>query len=88
MEEVTQQFIEAGTLMIAGMIFVFAFLGLLVVFINSVLVRLAEKYPDPVPAASARPRQTKVKDGDISPNIVAAISAAVTQYRRQHNNSK
>ena len=88
MEQITQQFIEAGTLMIAGMIFVFAFLGLLVVFINSVLARLAEKYPDPVPAASARPARPAKQDGEISPNVVAAISAAVTQYRRQHNNSK
>ena len=49
MESVNQQFIEAGTLMIAGMVFVFAFLGILVVFINTVLVPLSKKFPDPQP---------------------------------------
>jgi oxaloacetate decarboxylase gamma subunit len=90
MEHVYLQFIDAGTLMLAGMVFVFAFLGLLVVFINNVLVRLAEKYPDPIPQTRSRPTIKKSADkaGEISPGVVAAISSAVTRYRHQHNNSK
>ena len=39
MEHLHQVFVEAGTLMLAGMVFVFAFLGLLVIFINTVLAK-------------------------------------------------
>jgi oxaloacetate decarboxylase gamma subunit len=82
-----QQFLEAGTLMLAGMVFVFAFLSLLIIFINTVLAKLAVKFPDPVALASARSnkKNNKAANGDISPAIVAAISGAVTRYRQQHS---
>ncbi len=86
MEQLSQLFIEAGTLMLAGMVFVFTFLGILVVIINTVLAPLAEKYPDPVVQQASRPTKrnnTSSSDG-VSPNLVAAISAAVTQYRQKH----
>jgi len=89
MDNLTPLFIEAGTLMLAGMIFVFAFLGLLVIFINGVLKNLAVKYPDPViqkkPVRSAN--TNKPVDG-ISPSIVAAISSAVSKYRQQQITNK
>jgi len=90
MAHLNQLFLEAGTLMLTGMIFVFSFLGLLVIFINVVLAKLAIKYPDAViQAKSVRANQRKSKDsGGIPPNVVAAITSAVTQYRKQHNNSK
>lgn len=89
MEHLHQQFIEAGTLMLAGMVFVFAFLGLLVIFINSVLVRLAEKYPDVVAQAKPIPAKKKTAAPDeISPGVVAAITSAVSRYRQQQNNLK
>ena len=86
MESLSQLFIEAGTLMLAGMVFVFAFLGILVVIINTVLAPLANKYPDPVSQPVTRQTASKAvnKDG-VSPSLVAAISAAVTQYRQKHN---
>jgi oxaloacetate decarboxylase gamma subunit len=92
MEHLNQLFVEAGTLMLAGMVFVFTFLGLLIVFINVVLTRLATKFPDAVPQASrAQAKSTRSNqinknnvDG-ISPKLVAAITSAVTQYRKQHN---
>jgi len=86
MELLTELFIEAGTLMFAGMVFVFAFLGLLVVIINTVLTPLAKKYPDPVAQVSSRPANKKVSPAQtgVTNEVVAAISAAVTQYRQQH----
>lgn len=82
-----QQFLEAGTLMLAGMVFVFAFLGLLIIFINTVLAKLAIKYPDPIALTSTRSnkKNNRAASGEISPSIVAAISGAVTRYRQQHS---
>ncbi len=87
MEHLNQLFVEAGTLMLAGMVFVFTFLGLMVIFINVVLTKLAVKFPDAIvqqkPVRSNQ--KTKQKVDGISPKVVAAISSAVTQYRKQHN---
>jgi len=82
-----QQFLEAGTLMLAGMIFVFAFLSLLIIFINTVLARLAVKFPDPIVPTTNRSnkKKNKLASGEISPAIVAAISGAVSNYRKQHS---
>ena len=90
MDNLMQLFTEAGTLMLAGMVFVFAFLGLLVVFINTVLVKLAKAYPDPIVERSPQRKlatKKEVEDG-VSPSLVAAISAAVSQYRQQHTKKK
>jgi len=87
-----QQFLEAGTLMLAGMVFVFAFLSLLILFINMVLERLSIWFPDPVVArpspSSKKTNNKKVTNGDISPAIVAAISGAVSKYRATHGNAQ
>jgi oxaloacetate decarboxylase gamma subunit len=84
-----QQFLEAGTLMLAGMVVVFAFLSLLILFINTVLAKLAIKYPDPIAPTTNRSTKKNNKavtaSGEISPAIVAAISGAVTRYRQQHS---
>ena len=90
MEHLHQVFVEAGTLMLTGMVFVFAFLGLLVIFINTVLAKLAITFPDAVVEVKGQ-RSTKKKNNSsagISPKVVAAISSAVTQYRRQYNTDK
>ncbi len=81
-----QQFLEAGTLMLAGMVFVFVFLTLLIIFINTVLAKLAIRFPDPIVVSPPRPnKKSKRKiDGEVSTTIVAAISAAVKRYRTQH----
>jgi oxaloacetate decarboxylase gamma subunit len=87
-----QQFLEAGTLMLTGMVVVFAFLGLLILFINSVLAKLAVKFPDTIAPITKRStkKNNKVATGEISPAIVAAISGSVKRYREQHSqqNSK
>lgn len=88
MDSLTNSFIEAGTLMLAGMVFVFAFLGILVIFINQVLLKLADKYPDPI-IQSKPPRSTNkssVAKNGVTPQVVAAISSAVSQYREKHSN--
>ena len=86
MGSLTDVFIEAGTLMLAGMVFVFAFLGLLVIFINQVLLRLAEKYPDPVIHSKSirKYNKTDTAQGAVTPQLVAAIGSAVTQYRNKN----
>ena len=69
--------------MLVGMSFVFAFLSLLILVIKTLISPLATRYPDNVP-------QTKpVKTGssisaDQSGSVVAAISAAVSRYRKDH----
>ncbi len=91
MDNMQHHFLEAGTLMLAGMVFVFAFLSVLIIFINTVLAKLAIKFPDPVAAPSRTNKKNKSiakQHGDISPAIVAAISGAVKQYRRQHGQEK
>ncbi len=82
-----QQFLEAGTLMLAGMVFVFAFLSLLIIFINTVLAKLAVKFPDPIASRRnhSNKKKNKATNGEISPAIVAAISGAVSRYRQQHS---
>ena len=84
------QFLEAGTLMLAGMVFVFAFLSVLIVFINTVLAKLAVKFPDPivVPHSRANKKSKSKKDGSVSPAVAAAISGAVKRYRAQHGKAK
>lgn len=84
-----QQFLEAGTLMLAGMVFVFVFLSLLIIFINTVLAKLSIKFPDPITLNTARSnkKNNKAANGEISPAIVAVISGAVSRYRKQHASS-
>lgn len=90
MDHLNQLFIEAGTLMIAGMVFVFLFLGLLIIFINTVLVSLAKKYPDVVAQSSNAKVITsnRAQPDSIPPNIISAISSAVNSYRQQNQISK
>ncbi len=87
MVNMQQQFLEAATLMLTGMIFVFAFLSLLILFINTVLAKLAIAFPDSVTPVHHRSKtQNKVvATGAVSPAIVAVISGAVTRYRQQHS---
>lgn len=92
MNSMEQQFLEAGTLMLTGMVVVFAFLSLLIFFITTVLARLAIKFPDAPIQKTTRSNKNnkKAASGELSPAIVAAISGAVNRYRQQHTqpNSK
>jgi len=92
MNSMEQQFLEAGTLMITGMVVVFAFLSLLILFITTVLAKLADTFPDPIAPTINRSnkKNNKAASGEISPAIVAAISGSVSRYRQKHSqqNSK
>jgi len=87
-----QQFLEAGTLMLTGMVVVFAFLSILILFITTVLAKLADTFPDPIAPTINRSnkKNNKAASGEISPAIVAAISGSVSRYRQKHSqqNSK
>jgi len=86
-KNMNQLFIEAGTLLFVGMVFVYAFLGLLIFIIKFVLAPLAQKFPDPIVQTKVKKTASKAKLSDgVSPAIVAAITGAITQYRQQHTN--
>ena len=87
MEHLHQLFLDAGILMLAGMVFVFAFLGILVIFIKTVLFKLAVKFPDPSSQLNT-PRSVNTKQSTtkgLSPSVVAVITAAITQYRQKNS---
>lgn len=83
METSDQLFYQAATLMLVGMGFVYAFLTLLILVIKLFISPLAKRFPDPVIAETQHP---PLKSGTDQPStaVVAAISAAVTQYRKKN----
>lgn len=87
MENIAETFIEAGTLMIVGMVFVFAFLSLLIIAIN-LLAKVATNFPDAtVPEKKPRPVATNTtRDGEVPATVVAAITSAISQYRKNRTN--
>jgi oxaloacetate decarboxylase (Na+ extruding) subunit gamma len=83
MADVNQLFVEAAILMLVGMLFVYTFLGILVVVIKTILAPLAVRFPDQASQAY-RPANLKVHQAEhstVSPQVVAAISGAIAQYR-------
>ena len=86
MENLQALFVEAGTLMLSGMVFVFAFLGLLIVFINVVLVKLAKKFPDAIveSRSSSKKNNKKQDEKAVSPPLSQQYLLLLTQYRQQH----
>jgi len=76
----TEQMTSGFELMFAGMGIVFLFLTLLVALIN-VMSALVQRYFPEMPASKTLPGITV----DIDKNVVAAITAAIHQYRKKHN---
>ena len=66
----------AANIMMLGMVCVFSFLGLLVIVIN-IIAKLCPEEVKVLPA--------KQVNGQVSPDIVAAISAAVHKYRKSRD---
>ncbi len=83
METSTELFYQAATLMLVGMGFVYAFLGLLIVVIKVLIAPLADKFPDPV-AITASSNSPQGAQSQQSKPVVAAITAAIHQYRKTH----
>ena len=75
-----QLFSQAAVLMMVGMGFVFAFLSLLIVVIKIMISPLATRFPDPVAPIKKKPSTSNAD----SASIIAAISAAVSQYRNKY----
>lgn len=73
---------EAGVLMFAGMVVVFLFLSLLIIAIN-LLAKFAEAYPDKV-TTSPRPISPSTNSNQVSPQVVAAVGAAIKQYKSRN----
>ncbi|OAN17479.1 oxaloacetate decarboxylase subunit gamma [Photobacterium jeanii] len=75
---------DAATIMVTGMVVVFVFLSILI-FLVQLLAKIAP--PDPESAAVTTTVATPAKvDTSLQggkPEVIAAISAAVTQYRQR-----
>ena len=70
-------------LMLVGMGIVYLFLAMLVVAVN-IMSALIERYlPTPLVAAGTSPNAAKTSLF-IEPGVVAAITAAIHQYRSKH----
>jgi oxaloacetate decarboxylase gamma subunit len=81
-QSVASLLLEAGSLMLIGMLFVFSFLGLLIIGIH-LIARFCEAFPGDVseaPLTTKRPNQA-IQPG-IDGNVIAAISAAIHTHRQ------
>lgn len=74
--------VEAGLLMLVGMVVVFLFLSMLIIAIK-LLAKFAEAYPDPAPITPKAPTISNQSTQD-SPQVIAAISAAIKQYKSRN----
>lgn len=81
-ESVASLLLEAGSLMLIGMLFVFSFLGLLIIGIH-LIARFCEAFPGEVSEVTAgeQPRHQAIQPG-IDGNVIAAISAAIHTHRQ------
>ncbi len=81
MTDIGSQLIDAATMMLTGMVVVFTFLTILV-FLVRLMSKLAPK-EEPQPSAATQPVTNTVSSPSsaVSPQVVAAISAAVHQHR-------
>ncbi|SJN55752.1 oxaloacetate decarboxylase subunit gamma [Vibrio ruber] len=71
---------EAATLMMTGMLVVFAFLTIMV-YLVTLMSKIVPQETPPLPPDASQSPQTLTHSTDVSPQVVAAISAAVHQYR-------
>lgn len=78
--EITDLLVRSGQLMLVGMLVVFGFLGILV-WCTKLMSSIVQKYQveeaTPTPAAAL-----PTSEAEISPQTVAAISAAIHQFRQ------
>jgi len=81
---VTSLLLEAGSLMLIGMLFVFSFLGLLIIGIH-LIARFCEAFPGESAPEFSAPRRNVIQPG-IDGKVVAAITAAVHTHRQANKN--
>lgn len=70
---------EAATIMLTGMFVVFLFLSILI-FLVQLLAKVA--HVDALPAAQQPPLSVASHESEVQPDVIAAISSAVYQYRQ------
>lgn len=75
--DITALLLEAGNLMLVGMISVFLFLGLLVIVVQT----MAKYCPADIPPAAAKKPASQPTNNTLNPKLIAAITSAVQQYR-------
>lgn len=83
-ESIVLLLLEAGSLMLIGMLFVFSFLALLIVGIRAI-ARFCEAFPGEPATEYVVPRRSPATSG-IDDKVVAAISAAVHTHRQANKN--
>lgn len=79
---VTALLIQSVNLMLIGMASVFCFLWLLVLAVN-LLSRIIQRH-FPAPEKALDTSNTSLAVASVSPATIAAITAAIHQYRQQH----
>jgi len=72
---------DAATLMVTGMAFVFLFLTLLVYLVTLMAKIVPQEQPVVPPVPSNKAKSAQPTTQGTNPQVVAAISAAVKQYR-------
>lgn len=77
---VAELLLEAASLMLIGMVAVFAFLLLLVLVVQLISAVVLRYFPV---KAAEKPARVDSSSGP-SPAVIAAISTAIHQYRQQH----
>lgn len=86
-ESVSSQLMEAATLMLVGMVFVFAFLSLLIVGVK-LIAKFCEAFPG-APEAQPTPKRSPAKSQPASAQendsgVIAAITAALHMHRQSN----
>jgi oxaloacetate decarboxylase gamma subunit len=71
---------DAAALMFTGMAVVFVFLTILVYLVRLMSKLVPEEVPEPI-AVPTKIKTQQFPSNGVSPSVVAAISAAVHQYR-------
>ncbi len=77
--ELNELFYQAGTLMFVGMAFVFVFLLLMIFVIQTIITPIGKKYGQEIQVFESTTND--IKPSEPSPQVIGAISAAITKYR-------
>ena len=80
MDNIGSLLVDAATLMLTGMVVVFLFLTILVYLVRLMSKLVPEEVPEPI-VTSNQNNKVQTTSSAVSPKVVAAISAAVHQYR-------
>ncbi|WP_070963140.1 oxaloacetate decarboxylase subunit gamma [Vibrio sonorensis] len=80
MDNIGSLLVDAATLMATGMVVVFLFLTILVYLVRLMSSLVPEETPEPI-ATPNQNNRAQAPSSAVSPKVVAAISAAVHQYR-------